>query len=247
MKVIRLNEASTGEINNWKAKWNDQTINKLELVKEILFVDLDYIDEKVVDKILSFGEQFVVNWVNAMKLEEIGFNGNEFIKLLQETDNLFSNVNSVEYLKNKENFSKIYNVYARGLLEPKYFNDNVYKTLLNSHDVYQYDQEQFNEIFTIFNQLKDKGIDEKTIKSIFIEGGEDGTVIDTIVNIKNKASEYIDIGSKNKTPSVKEITDENKKQVKEFTDKYIEVIKNTYNDEVAQMVQDDLYGNFNLG
>ena len=163
-------------------------------------------------------------------------------------NNLFSNVNSVEYLKNKENFSKIYNVYARGLLEPGYFNDDVYKKLLNSYDVYQYDQNEINALFSIYNQLKESSnATDDDIKSIFIEGGENGTVIDTIVNIKNKASKFIDIGSKNKTPSVKEITDETKEQVKKFIDTFVSEIENTYNGEVAQMVRDDLEGKLNLG
>lgn len=171
--------------NNYKnAKSADE---KLDVVKKALFESIG-IDPHIVDKILSFGIGFVDRFVNAMKWEEIGRRDNPFIHLLYQLPS-----NDVAMLNNSQNFSKIYNVYTKELLDPEFFdNDVLYQKMILSDQLYKFDQKEFSEFFDLFINLKDNGTSDTNLKYLFLEDPKDvnGSDFRTLSEVKHLINIY---------------------------------------------------------
>lgn len=178
MKIIsEATKVSSATISGWKGAWkNAQNGNeKKDVFTSIMIGDLGY--GNISKILLSFGLDFVDNWVDSMKLEELGNYKNDLIYLFDISE---PNANSYYYLKNKDNFIKLYNVYANGYLNQDYFKDattkDVFNELVNNPRMYQFNNDEFKGIFRTFDNLVDDWSDRQNLKSdlkfVFLENDQ---------------------------------------------------------------------------
>lgn len=171
MKVIsEATKVSSATISGWKGAWKNAQNGdeKKNVFTSIMIGDLGY--GNIGKILLSFGLDFVDNWVDSMKLEELGNYKNDLIYLFDISEN---NPDSYYYLRSKDNFIKLYNVYANGYLNKDYFTNattkDVFNELVNNSRMYQFNDDDFKTIFRTFDDLVDKGYTEDQLKDIFLE------------------------------------------------------------------------------
>ena len=235
MKTIRLVEAPTtasanttqGDITSWEAEWADPTQDKLDVARNILN-DVN-IDSNIINKILSFGNKFVVDWINAMRLDEIARKNNEFINLLKEDINKKEDT----ILRNKENFIKVYNVYATNLMDIDYLKDDLYKTILTDTGMYSRSEDDFREVYKYYDNLKSKNYSNEDIRKILLEEGTD-KVLSNAQIIENAAAL--------KDPEI--IARRNVEQVKQDIKKYAKALLDGMDEagfkDAAELLRKDL-------
>lgn len=172
MRVFKLTEAAgdSARVSSWQGAYNDAqgAEEKEQVFKNIFHRDLNLIN--VGDKLLSFGIDFIDNWLQAMKFAELDNKNNDLMALFKMSE---SNPDNWYYLKNKNNFKKLYNTYANDYLIKEYFNDNntsdVYNELINNPRMYQFNDDEYKSIFKTFNDLVNKGLDKGKLKFVFLE------------------------------------------------------------------------------
>ena len=244
MKII--NEASTGYIEKWKTSYNEANNEqeKLAVIEEALSTVID--DKDVVDRIMSFGYGFLNKWINAMKWEELGYEGagtnyrfgNEFIILLNSP-----NLNE-EALKNTTNFSRAYNIYANNLIDPEILEENtgrgdVYRKLLSDRRAYQFSEGDVISMINIFLDLYQKGASDSVIKRIFLEDKEGSTYGDLnelpVVKerLKYSYNKNHREDSQVKTTNTNKMSDDQIKELaNSFTDNQIKVLGDALRDRI---------------
>lgn len=240
MKTIKLLEAvSSAQISTWANLWKDKSINlddRKQLAYDILIGA--GIPSDNVDKITSFGESFVNSWIDAMKIDEIFYRNNEFISILKD-----NRLKSAPFLENKDNFTKLYNTYVSGYLDPNWLKDKTFFRLLNDFRVYEHDQNTFKEMFSDYTSLVEQGASEEQIKDIFIQVDESGTEhINQPAQIKAniEKNNFKSKGNKKKSLDATKVSNDVKKQMQEFTKNYVDSMKQIIKDDdiIDQMVND---------
>jgi hypothetical protein len=105
-------------------------------------------------------------------------------------------------LKSPDNFKKMYNVYAKKLLDVNYLKANdtsgeIYRKLINDNRTYSFDESDFIELFDIFINIKDnESIDDSQknagLRFIFLEdkNGNINGDLNTPAVVKQKLSTY---------------------------------------------------------
>ena len=175
MNVIsEATKVSSATISGWKGAWKNAQNGdeKKDVFTSIMIGDLGY--GNICKILLSFGLVFVSDWVNSMKFEELGNYKNDLIYLFDISD---PNPNSYYYLKNIDNFVKLYNVYANGYLNQDYFKDaatkDVFNELVNNPRMYQFNDDDFKTIFGTFDNLVTAWKDNQNLKGdlkfVFLE------------------------------------------------------------------------------
>lgn len=174
-KINEATKVSSAIISGWKGAWRDaNTVEEREKVfRDILAVGLDY--KNIYQRLLSFGIVFVGQWLEAMKFEELGNYKNDLIYLFDMSEN---NIDNYYYLDSVNNFIKLYNVYASGLLKKEYFENkstkDVFVELVNNPRMYQFNDDDFKTIFRTFDDLVGKGYTENQLKDVFLEKDDNG-------------------------------------------------------------------------
>ena len=195
-KINEATRVNSATVSGWKGAWeNAKSLEEKEKVfRDILGVDLNYTN--IYQKLLSFGMPFVESWLKAMKFEELANYKNDLIYLFDKSE---SQIDNFYYLKNMDNFVKLYNVYANGLLKKEYFEDNttkdVFNELVNNPRMYQFNDSDFKLIFGTFDNLVDAWEDNQNIKGdlkfVFLEN-DNGKVTGDINQIPT-INEHINI------------------------------------------------------
>lgn len=196
MKVIKLYEASgdSARVTAWESKYNNAQSEdeKLAVVNEIFSVDFEPSLANVGKKLISFGYNFINNWLKAMKFSELANKNNDLINLFNIAE---KNVDNYLFLKNKENFIKLYNVYASDHLIKEYFNDNnlskLYLKLINNQRLYTFNNNDFKTVFELFDSLVNGGATADEIRYVFFEydNGEATDELNQLPEIYNKMKE----------------------------------------------------------
>lgn len=153
MKVI--NEASIGlnKINdlnkNLENATSDEEINK---AVDDIFETRSGLNDKLKNNIKSLGLDFLKKWLSAMRIDEFVRDNNEFSEILEDND-----LNST-LTKNTEVFTKAYNAYASNLFDnPE--SDMFQKKLLADSSIYGLDENDFKDMFKIYNKIKSENKD----------------------------------------------------------------------------------------
>lgn len=178
MRTIRLLEAETQTVSSWKARWADPEEDKMQVVRDAFSEVKADINPKVTEQIISFGDSFVTNFINSMKWDEIGYDGNEFMHFLEVYG---SDPSRNRFLKNSTDFTKAYNTYVDGNLDTDLFVDGsadsevikVYDNLLTNDRTFSYNLQEFRDIFENFIKLYDEKASAEDLKNIFTDENGD--------------------------------------------------------------------------
>ena len=193
MRVLKLNEASSGQANVWKDSYNSAKTadEKFEVLKDALLTSSPKgdVDINVINRLKSFGYDFITRWVDAMRWDEISREDNEFMNILRMSSG------NEPFLESVSNFSKLYNTYSDGSIENRYLSggdlSNIFLTLMNNSRTYQYNDGDFRELFSLFDDLASSGTTPSNLKTIFFEmNGNNVKDIKSPAMIKQKYNEY---------------------------------------------------------
>lgn len=219
MKVIKLNEASVSSVMDAKDQYNNAADNteKAEIVKRFL-IDNGIVKSSIVEKLMEYGPTFIVDWVNAMKWEELGRDDNEFIYLLQNIK-----PESV-VMSNPNNFTKAYNAYSDGSFDKSYMNDDnvlgqIFLKMLLDFQLYRESDADFRETFKIYDSLRNNSrVTEEDIRNIFLEDpSRQDSDINLLSVIKQRANNIGGYRSKNR------VNVNNRKDAEELMDNLLAV------------------------
>lgn len=213
MKVKRLNEASYSDIQMAEEAWNAAYgHDKINILEE--FLNNIFTHDDVVKKLLEFGDNFLIKWVNAMKWEELGRDDNEFISLLDSisTDSL--------PLQSVDNFTKIYNVYSDGNIEESFINgggleESFWRSIAvfggPKRELYTRNDKDFRLTLKYLHDSLEKQRNEKDLREIFFE--DNGETIRSVADIEAHLRNKGDRVRRNNNSNTKNLSDDQAKEM----------------------------------
>jgi len=213
MKVKRLNEASYSDIQMAEEAWNAAYgHDKINILEE--FLNSIFTHDDVVKKLLEFGDNFLIKWVNAMKWEELGRDDNEFISLLDSisTDSL--------PLQSVDNFTKIYNVYSDGNIEESFINgggleESFWRSIAvfggPKRELYTRNDKDFRLTLKYLHDSLEKQRSEKDLREIFFE--DNGETIRSVADIEAHLINKGDSVRRNNNSNTKNLSDDQAKEM----------------------------------
>lgn len=215
MKVRRLNEASYSDIQMAEEAWNAAYgHDKIDILEEFLRNKIFDQKSKVVDKLLEFGDNFLIKWVDAMKWDELGRDNNEFMALLQtiSEDSL--------PLQTVDNFTKIYNVYSDGNIETSFIDgggleESFWRSIAvfggPERELYSRSDKDFRLTLKYLHDSLEKEYSEEDLKNIFFE--DNGRTIRSVADIESHLRERGDIRRDSRNSDTKNLSDDQAKDL----------------------------------
>lgn len=184
MKVQKLNE----DINLKNYSSSEDFINSIKDIRdedelkqtyrELLTKCFGGNGGRSVDRVLSFGINFINRWIKAMKWEELTDPSNEFVIIMKDANSF--GTDTPKFLENKENFTKLYNAYSNNYFSKSYYEEPVFKAIVNSDRLYGLSDREVRNVFRIYDELASKNTSSEELRNVFFDEDEKLNSLDTI-------------------------------------------------------------------